>query len=105
MQGMSPHRHPVVQPPGLALLSALALALPLGGCTLGTPEILATLAIVLLLFGATRLPALGRALGETVRSFRKGSEDPGALPEGQRRDESVRVADAEIERKEEERDG
>ena len=45
-------------------------------CGLGTWELLIVLAIVLLLFGATRLPQLGRALGDTVRNFKKGTEGP-----------------------------
>ena len=47
----------------------------LGGCALGPTELAFILAIVVLLFGATRLPQLGRALGETLRSFRSATED------------------------------
>ncbi len=39
---------------------------------LGGPELLIILAIVLLLFGATRLPKLGRGLGQSIRGFKKG---------------------------------
>lgn len=42
---------------------------------LGAPEMLIVLAVLLLLFGATRLPALARSLGEARREFDKGSED------------------------------
>jgi len=42
--------------------------------SLGLPELLIILAIVVLLFGASRLPQLGRALGDTVRNFKKGTE-------------------------------
>ena len=38
-------------------------------------EILAILAIVLLLFGASRLPRLARGLGEGVKEFKKGSAE------------------------------
>ncbi len=41
-------------------------------CGLGIWELLVVLVIVLLLFGASRLPQIGKALGETVRSFKKG---------------------------------
>ncbi len=44
-------------------------------CGLGTWELLMVLGIVVLLFGATRLPQLGKALGETVRNFKKGMGD------------------------------
>jgi sec-independent protein translocase protein TatA len=50
-------------------------------CGLGTWELLIVLAIVVLLFGATRLPQLGRALGETVRNFKKGSDEPDEVGE------------------------
>jgi len=71
-------------------------AISLGGCTLGPSELLIVLAIIVLLFGATRLPALGRALGETLKSFRAattedtnkptavgGSDDRPRIQEGQ----------------------
>lgn len=46
---------------------------------LGMQEILIILLIVLLLFGATRIPALMRSLGRGVGSFKKGlKEDPDA---------------------------
>ncbi len=35
-------------------------------------EILVILAIVMLLFGATRLPALGSSLGSAIRNFKRG---------------------------------
>lgn len=37
---------------------------------LGTTELLIILVIVMLVFGASRLPALGRGLGEGMRSFK-----------------------------------
>ncbi len=39
---------------------------------LGTPELILILAIVLLLFGGTKLPELSRSLGEAIRELRKG---------------------------------
>ena len=35
-------------------------------------EILLILAVLLLLFGATRLPQLGSSLGSAIRNFKKG---------------------------------
>src|SRR5438477_12671392 len=40
--------------------------------SLGAPELLIILVIVLLLFGATRLPELAKSLGEASREFKKG---------------------------------
>ncbi len=45
---------------------------------LGWPEILLILAIVLIVFGAGKLPQVGTAFGKTIRAFRKaqsGDED------------------------------
>lgn len=42
---------------------------------LGAPEILIILAVVLLLFGSTRLPALARSLGQASSEFKAGSRD------------------------------
>jgi sec-independent protein translocase protein TatA len=38
----------------------------------GIWELLLVLLIVLLVFGATRLPQVGESLGKAIRSFRKG---------------------------------
>jgi sec-independent protein translocase protein TatA len=48
---------------------------------IGTPELLVILVIVLLLFGAKKLPELARSLGTSVKEIRKGvneglSDDP-----------------------------
>ena len=39
---------------------------------LSTPDLLIILAIVLLLFGAKKLPELSRSLGSSARELRKG---------------------------------
>lgn len=39
---------------------------------LGTPELLLILVILLLLFGATKLPKLARSLGESAGELKKG---------------------------------
>lgn len=44
---------------------------------LGAPEILIILAVVLLLFGSTRLPALARSLGQASNEFKNGVRDSG----------------------------
>ena len=40
--------------------------------SLGFQELLIILLIVIVLFGATKLPQLGRGIGEGIRNFRKG---------------------------------
>jgi sec-independent protein translocase protein TatA len=39
---------------------------------LGPTELLIILGIVVLLFGATRLPKLGRSMGQSIRGFKQG---------------------------------
>ena len=49
--------------------------------SIGLPELLILLIVVLLLFGAKRLPEIGRALGQTIHEFRKalkGGDDQDA---------------------------
>ena len=40
---------------------------------LGTTELLVILAIALLIFGPTKLPKLGKALGQTIGGFKRGA--------------------------------
>ena len=42
---------------------------------LGTQELLIILVIVLVLFGANRLPDLARSLGSSMKEFKKGMND------------------------------
>ena len=48
---------------------------------IGIPELLIILAIVLLLFGYSRLPQLGKGLGEGIRNFRHGLKVDDKAPE------------------------
>ena len=41
----------------------------------GTPEILLIIFIILLLFGAKKLPELSRSLGKSLGEFRKGQKE------------------------------
>ena len=44
----------------------------------GIPEILVILAILVLMFGGSKLPELGRGLGRSIRNFRAATrEDAG----------------------------
>lgn len=42
---------------------------------LGTQELLIILAIVFVLFGASRLPQLAKALGQSKKAFREGQDE------------------------------
>jgi sec-independent protein translocase protein TatA len=48
---------------------------------LSTPDLLIILAIVLLLFGAKKLPELSRSLGSSARELRKGLSGDGEKSE------------------------
>ena len=41
----------------------------------GVQELLIIFLIVLVIFGASKLPKLGRGLGEGIRNFKKGIKD------------------------------
>jgi sec-independent protein translocase protein TatA len=56
--------------------------------TLGIPELLIIFVIIMVLFGASRLPQMGRGLGEGIRNFKKGlktvdedDDEPDQIPE------------------------
>ncbi len=42
---------------------------------MGMPEMLVIMVVILLLFGAKRLPELARGLGKSIREFKKAAED------------------------------
>lgn len=43
--------------------------------TLGASELLIIMAICMLIFGPSRLPKMGRALGDTIKEFRKAGKE------------------------------
>lgn len=60
------------------------------GCAgMGLPELLIILAIVVLVFGAKRLPQLGKALGETVKNFKKGTDLADQVEDGEEKAEPI----------------
>ena len=48
---------------------------------IGAGELLVVLAILLLLFGAKKLPELSRSLGQSMKELRKGMSDTDAKTE------------------------
>lgn len=57
---------------------------------LGIPELVVIFLIVVVLFGASRIPQLGRGLGEGIANFKRGlksAEEPKSLPEGSKNDQ------------------
>lgn len=43
---------------------------------LGTTELIVILVIVVVLFGASRLPELGRGIGQAIKNFKKATTEP-----------------------------
>ncbi len=52
---------------------------------LGVPELLIILAIVIIIFGAGKLPQLGKGLGEGIRNFKDAMKEGQS---GERKDEA-----------------
>jgi sec-independent protein translocase protein TatA len=42
---------------------------------IGLPELLVILAIIIVIFGANRLPGLGRGIGSAIKNFKDGIKD------------------------------
>ena len=43
--------------------------------SIGIPELIIILVIILLLFGASRLPEIGRGLGKGIKNFKESTHD------------------------------
>lgn len=54
---------------------------------LGPMELVIILLIVLVIFGSSKLPQLGRGLGEGIKNFKKGIKDIDKEPDGSDEDE------------------
>jgi sec-independent protein translocase protein TatA len=45
---------------------------------IGIPELLIILAIIILIFGASRLPEIGRGIGKGIKNFKEATKEEGA---------------------------
>lgn len=48
---------------------------------IGMPELLIILVIILIIFGAGKLPEIGAGLGKGIKNFKKATSDPLDSPE------------------------
>ncbi len=65
---------------------------------LGTTELLIIFGICIFIFGASRIPELGKSLGSGIRGFQKavkGDDEPAQLESDVAKQESVEVETAE----------
>lgn len=58
--------------------------------TFGVQELLVIFLILVLLFGASRLPQIGRGIGEGIRNFKTGlkSDDDKKVDDGERHEKT-----------------
>jgi sec-independent protein translocase protein TatA len=63
--------------------------------TLGVPELLIIFLILLVIFGAAKLPQLGRGLGEGISNFKKGLKESEKKERLESRDEGEAAATGE----------
>ena len=70
---------------------------------LGLPELLLILLLVVLIFGTSRIPELGKGLGEGIKNFKKGIKDDDepqkALPAKETASEPKKLAEPEKDEK------
>lgn len=52
---------------------------------IGMQELLVILLICLLIFGASKLPEIGKALGKTIKEFKKSMKDIGSEEEDEKK--------------------
>jgi len=56
----------------------------------GMPELIVILVIVMVVFGAGKLPEIGNALGKSIRNFKKASEGKDEIEIKARKDDEVK---------------
>ena len=56
---------------------------------LGMPELLVILVIILIIFGAGKLPQIGAGLGKGIRNFRKATKEPDSIDVTPKEDEEI----------------
>jgi sec-independent protein translocase protein TatA len=69
----------------------------MGFGSFGGTELIIALVIILLLFGAKRIPELAKGLGSGVREFRKGSRGDYEVEEEKRKNEELAAGEDEPE--------
>jgi sec-independent protein translocase protein TatA len=66
---------------------------------LGMQELIVVLIIVVVLFGATRLPEIGKGIGQAIKNFKQGISEPSEIDVTPSKEKSTKE---EIEKKQEE---
>ena len=58
---------------------------------IGMPELIVILVIVLIIFGANKLPQIGEGLGKGIRNFKKATKERGETEIEHKEDEDAGV--------------
>ncbi len=56
---------------------------------IGMPELLVILVIVLIIFGANKLPQIGEGIGKGIRNFKKGIKDKEEIDSTSKKPEEI----------------
>jgi sec-independent protein translocase protein TatA len=67
---------------------------------LGTQELIIIMIIVIVLFGASRLPEIGRGIGQAIKNFKKASSEPDEIDVTPKKSTPQEKKKEEIEKKE-----
>ena len=71
--------------------------------SVGMPELIIGLVVILLLFGAKRVPELARGLGSGVREFKKGTQE-GEIEDKKKKEEAKKDDEEQLEASKSEHD-
>lgn len=66
---------------------------------LGMQELVIILVIVIVIFGASRLPQIGRGMGEAIKNFKKATNEPDSIDVTPKKDASDKKETSETEKK------
>lgn len=70
---------------------------------LGMQELIIILIIVLVLFGASRLPEIGKGIGQAIRNFKKSTSEPDEIDITPKKSVDEKKEESKEEKKEEPR--
>ena len=76
-------------------IQAIDTLTPVAMFCLGTPELIIIAVVLVLLFGARRIPELGKSVGEGIRNFKKGLNVTGEEEDESEAGASTSALDAE----------
>ncbi len=69
---------------------------------IGFPELMVILVIIMIIFGAGKLPQIGSAFGQSIRNFKTSMKEAEAVEEGESQESPAETADANVVNKQEE---